>query len=418
MNYDKVRNEIREHLSATPNKFDRRCPDLECGDMELESTEYLLRSECNRDLGRILFTKAFRRLEHKAQIYSHEMGDHFRTRLTHTLEVSSIAKSLGKNLGLNLELIEAIALGHDIGHTPFGHEGERALDKIMRGKDDLGELIKYPIDHGGFKHNFQSVRVLDVLEKKHENIEGMNLTWQVLDGVLKHTSIKKKDKEWKLERFITEHKSSFSKFLIKLTKEYKYPATLEGQVVRIADEVAQRQHDLDDGLRDTNLNLKVEDVMRDIILTIKEILDETKEEDKKELKFKLLDKLKENLRENLKIIIKNKHNTEIVKYCKNKFTRDIINYFIKDISYNSFKTLNKILEKEGISKIKYESYTKCSHYIKYIESEKPKLLINFSDIGDKFNKKLEHIIEKIVRSNDVRRFDAKANYIIRQIYKA
>jgi dGTPase len=418
MNYDKCRNDIKKQLSSTPNTLDRRHSDLECGDMKLESEDYLLRSECTRDVGRLLFTKAFRRLEHKAQVYSHEMGDHFRTRLTHTLEVSSIAKSLGKNLGLNLELIEAIALGHDIGHTPFGHEGERALDDIMRGSKDLGGLINYPINHGGFKHNFQSVRVLDILEKKHKNIDGLNLTWQVLDGILKHTKIKKKDKEWKLERFITEHKSEFSKFLIKLAKEYKYPATLEGQVVCIADEVAQRQHDLDDGLRDTTLNLKVEDVMRDIIRTIKEILNETKEEDIKELKFKLLDKLKENLRENLKILIKNKHDIEIVKYCKNKFTRDIIDYFIKDITYNSFKTLEMILKEDGISKIKYESYTKCSYYVKYIDGDNPKLLIDFSDVGNRFNGRLEGIVEEIVRSNDVRRFDAKANYIIRQLFKA
>ena len=418
MDYDKHRNEIKEHLASTPNTLDRRHPMLECGDMGLKSNDYLLRSEFTRDIGRILFTKAFRRLEHKAQIYSHEMGDHFRTRLTHTLEVSSIAKSLGKNLRLNLELIEAIALAHDIGHTPFGHEGERALDDIIRGNDDLGKLIKYPINHGGFKHNFQSVRVLDVLEKKHESIEGMNLTWQVLDGILKHTSIKKKGKEWKLERFITEHKSEFSKFLIKLTKEYKYPATLEGQVVRIADEVAQRQHDLDDGLRDTTLKLNVEDVMKNIINIIGDIQNEMKEENKKEHNFKLLMELKNSLKDNLGTLTKNKYNTEIAKYCKNKFTRDIIDYFVKDITYNSFKTLHEIFEKDEISKIKYESYTKCSHYIQYIDGKEPKLLIDFSDIGRKFNEKLEYIIKKIVRSNDVRRFDAKANYIIRQLFKA
>ena len=113
-----------------------------------------------------------------------------------------IARGIAKNLGVNEDLTEAIALGHDIGHTPFGHAGEEVLDKIMRGEDDLGGKLKYKINYGGFKHNFHSLKILDVIESKYENEEGLNLTWQVLEGILKHTKIKKNKKTWDLSRFV------------------------------------------------------------------------------------------------------------------------------------------------------------------------------------------------------------------------
>lgn len=151
--------------------------------------KYIDRNEFSRDRDRILYTNAFRRLQHKAQVYSNKKGDHYRTRLTHTLEVNQIAKSISKNLGLNIDLTESIALGHDIGHTPFGHAGEEVLDNIMKGKDDLGGKLEYTIDYGGFKHNMNSIKILEILEEKNGE-KGLNLTWQTLDGILKHTSIK------------------------------------------------------------------------------------------------------------------------------------------------------------------------------------------------------------------------------------
>src|SRR3712207_947184 len=174
------------------------------------------RTQFSRDRDRIKFSRAFRRLEHKAQIYSHEKGDHFRTRLTHTLAVSQISRSLAKNLGLDEELVDAITLGHDIGHTPFGHQGERTLDKIMSGEDDLSGKIKYSINYGGFKHNFHSLKVLDELEVKHRYHKGLNLTWQVMEGILKHTKIRRhKPSEctncggcWDIKRFIQEDRKS------------------------------------------------------------------------------------------------------------------------------------------------------------------------------------------------------------------
>ena len=159
-----------------------------------------MRTVYQRDRDRILHCKAFRRMMHKTQVFLRPEGDHYRTRLTHTLEVSQIARSISRSLRLNEDLTEAIALGHDIGHTPFGHAGERVLNRKM--------------EHG-FAHAQQSIRVLDVLEKDGE---GLNLTWEVLDGIANHSMS-------------------------------KMPSTLEGQVVRLSDKMAYIHHDIDDAIR-------------------------------------------------------------------------------------------------------------------------------------------------------------------------
>lgn len=165
----------------------------------LEEEPCAVRTAYQRDRDRIIHSKAFRRLKHKTQVFIAPEGDHYRTRLTHTLEVSQIARTAARALRLNEDLTEAIALGHDLGHTPFGHAGEEAL----------AELVP-----GGFKHNEQSLRVVDCLEGDR----GLNLTWEVRDGILKHTG----DDE---------------------------PLTLEGQLVRICDRIAYINHDIDDAIR-------------------------------------------------------------------------------------------------------------------------------------------------------------------------
>lgn len=161
-----------------------------------------VRTDYQRDKDRIIHSKAFRRLMHKTQVFLAPEGDHFRTRLTHTIEVSHIARTVARNLALNEDLTEAIALGHDLGHTPFGHNGERVLNRIHE---------------GGFHHNKQSLRVVDVLENS-TNRKGMNLTAEVRDGIVNHTGM-------------------------------ETPFTLEGQIVRISDRVAYINHDIDDALR-------------------------------------------------------------------------------------------------------------------------------------------------------------------------
>lgn len=166
----------------------------------------LLRTCFMRDRDRIIHSKSFRRLKHKTQVYISPGNDHYRTRLTHTLEVSQISRTVGKALGLNLDLIEAIALGHDVGHTPFSHTGEEVLNKLLP---------------SGFRHNENSVRVLTRIEQGKKG-SGLNLTQETLQGVLGHSGLEKKDDD---------------------------DNTLEGQVVRFSDKIAYIQHDIDDSIR-------------------------------------------------------------------------------------------------------------------------------------------------------------------------
>src|SRR5512141_3084708 len=156
-----------------------------------------IRPSYQRDRDRIIHCKAFRRLSHKTQVFLAPEGDHYRTRMTHTLEVSQISRSIARALALNEDLTEAIALGHDHGHTPFGHSGEYVLDALLRGQDPSLALPRPAEPAGGFKHNYQSVRVVDRLEKRYEH-PGLNLTHDVREGILKHT-LWKKDYPFPLE---------------------------------------------------------------------------------------------------------------------------------------------------------------------------------------------------------------------------
>jgi len=181
--------------------------------------EHDYRSVYQRDKDRIIYSTAFRRLEYKTQVFVNHEGDHYRTRLTHTLEVSQLARTIARTLKLNEDLAEAIALAHDLGHTPFGHSGESALHKLMQG-------------HGGFEHNRQGLRVVDILEKRYPDFNGLNLTWEIREGIIKHTTTYDKADQAEVAKFNPDE-----------------PATLEAQTVDMADEIAYNNHDLDDGLR-------------------------------------------------------------------------------------------------------------------------------------------------------------------------
>lgn len=173
------------------------------------------RTEYQRDRDRIIHSRAFRRLEYKTQVFLNGTGDHLRTRLTHTMEVAAIARGIARALRLNEDLTEAIALAHDLGHSPFGHRGETALSRLMRG-------------HGGFEHNSQSLRVVETLEQKYPDFPGLNLTWEVREGLVKH--------------FHPEaHPSKRKNFNAR-------NSSLEAQVANLADEITYYSHDLDDGL--------------------------------------------------------------------------------------------------------------------------------------------------------------------------
>jgi len=185
------------------------------------------RSEYQRDRDRIIHCGAFRRLEYKTQVFVNHEGDLYRTRLTHSIEVAQIARSIARALQVNEDLTEAIALSHDLGHTPFGHAGQDALNHCMR-------------DHGGFEHNLQSLRVVDELEQRYADFSGLNLTFETREGILKHCSLPNAGQLGDVGKRFLEGTN----------------ACLEAQLTNLADEIAYNSHDVDDGLRSGMISLE------------------------------------------------------------------------------------------------------------------------------------------------------------------
>ncbi|MCY6484239.1 deoxyguanosinetriphosphate triphosphohydrolase [Clostridium aestuarii] len=268
------------------------------------------------DRDRIIHSKSFRRLKHKTQVYIKTWGDHYRTRLTHTLEVAQIAKTIGRGIGLNIDLIEAIALGHDIGHVAFAHNGEEVLDKL---------------NPKGFKHNENSIRVLSKIEKQGV---GLNLTKEVLDGILHHSGFSRKEKK------------SF---------------TLEGQVVRYSDKIAYVNHDIDDSIR-ADL-LRKEEIPREFLQTlgqthgkrigtlVKDCIYTTLNNiEKDKIEVGLSYKIERSLVELRKYMFDNIYNGEILKKerYKAKFVLEqVYNYFLKN-PQNMPRFYLQIVEEEGL----------------------------------------------------------------------
>ncbi len=201
------------------------------------------RSPFARDRDRIIHSSAFRRLKHKTQVFVYHDGDHYRTRLTHSIEVAQIARSIARALGLDEDLAEALALAHDLGHTPFGHAGERELDALMQ-------------PHGGFDHNAQSLRIVTRLERRYAQFDGLNLTWETLEGLVKHNGplidreghalgpYRERGLPDAIIEYAEAHDLELSSF-----------ASAEAQVAAIADDIAYNAHDIDDGLRAGLFNL-------------------------------------------------------------------------------------------------------------------------------------------------------------------
>ncbi|MBD3678149.1 MAG: deoxyguanosinetriphosphate triphosphohydrolase [Rhodobacteraceae bacterium] len=189
---------------------------------EEEST---FRSCFQRDRDRIIHASAFRRLKHKTQVFIEHEGDYYRTRLTHSIEVAQVARTIAGTLGLNSELTEAVALAHDLGHPPFGHTGEDALERLMA-------------PHGGFDHNAQAIRIVTSLERHYAEFDGLNLTWETLEGIAKHNGPVTGDLPYSLAEYNARHDLELHTY-----------ASAEAQVAAIADDVAYNHHDLHDGLR-------------------------------------------------------------------------------------------------------------------------------------------------------------------------
>lgn len=352
------------------------------------------RSEFQRDRERIVNSKAFRRMVDKAQIFTSSKGDHYRTRMTHTLEVAQIARSIANSLKLNIDLTEAIALGHDLGHTPFGHQGERTLADIINGKTDV--LQKLPFEetnpYGGFKHNFQSLRMLSKLEEKYVDHPGLDVSYQVLEGVLKHTSHMAKDCEnCKEEKADCKGKCcAYVEFVddgIKeyLYTEYKFATTLEGQIVALADEIAQRSHDIDDAFSSG-------------LLTFGEFQDYLKLSKLKPL-AKIIENTYKNVEEQEKRILIDRQEMLAARVIS-----DIIGYLVNDVVDNS--------------KEKMEQYDTSSAF--YTQNHRfEEKLIDFSEEGAEVCSLLDKLISKqAINCLEVTRFDRNASQIVKYLFRA
>jgi dGTPase len=191
----------------------------------VDEHESTFRSPFQRDRDRIIHSSAFRRLKHKTQVFVEHEGDYFRTRLTHSLEVAQVARTISRALGLDEDLTEAVALAHDLGHTPFGHTGEDALSALMA-------------PYGGFDHNAQAIRIVSHLERHYAGFDGLNLTWETLEGIAKHNGPVADPVPWALAAYNTRHDLELSTH-----------ASAEAQVAAIADDIAYNHHDIHDGLR-------------------------------------------------------------------------------------------------------------------------------------------------------------------------
>ena len=356
------------------------------------------RTEFQRDWERIIHSKAFRRLEDKAQIYTASKGNHFRTRLTHTLEVTQIARGLARELKINEDLVEAIALAHDIGHTPFGHVGERALNDILK-KDTCCEENGEKIYHGGFKHNFQGVRVVNYLEEKYPNFEGLDLTYQVIEGILKHTKISKHKNKQDCDA-CTNKCYNIEEFMCKgdienLHMDYLFATTLEGQVVACADEIAQRAHDLDDGIASGIIDIRTfrkqiegNDILNPLSIFVEDNLIDVESETREYI---------------------SKDDIE-----RANIVSSVITYFMRELKKSSDKNMKEYLYR--FKKSLDDENTKISDLNEIIIKEK---VIDFDEPYNKMIDELKKITSnKVINSEEVNCFDGKSEYLVKKLYKA
>tara|TARA_B110001452_G_scaffold241641_1_gene223944 strand:- start:11 stop:1150 length:1140 start_codon:yes stop_codon:yes gene_type:complete len=270
-------------------------PFSSCGRFNREKRTSL-RSDFQRDRDRIIHSTAFRRLKHKTQVFVNTSGDHFRTRITHSLEVSQIARTLSKFFNLNEDLSETLSLAHDLGHTPFGHAGEEALNNCM---------IKY----GGFDHNIQTLRIVTVLENRYYNFNGLNLTLETLDGLIKHNGPINN-----LDKINTILGKNYFKNKIKFSNN----TSLEAQIASISDDIAYNSHDLEDGLK-SNL-FKLNDLAKIPVLN------------------KIIVKHKKKLNKySIDLIVR-----QIIRDIINEMVSDVIKTTKYNISSNNIKSLKDV----------------------------------------------------------------------------
>ncbi len=316
------------------------------------------RTPFQRDRDRIIHSASFRRLKHKTQVFVNTEGDHFRTRITHSIEVSQIARSIAKYLKLNDDLAETLSLAHDLGHTPFGHAGENSLKECM-------------INHGGFDHNLQTLRIVMFLENKYLKFKGLNLTFETLDGLLKHNGPILNVSRVNNIIGIKNLKNKFN---------FKQYSSLESQISNISDDIAYNNHDIQDGL---NANLfKLEEILE--INFFKEIFKRYKNVKKNKILIyqiirdsidlmvkDIISNSKKNLKKhkikNLRDIKKN--NSKIINFSENFQQIDSeIKKFLRRKMYNNKKVLSKNTKGQKI--IKYLFAYICKNPKKFIKNQK------------------------------------------------
>ena len=257
-----------------------------------------LRNDFQRDRDRIIHSTAFRRLKHKTQVFVNTSGDHFRTRITHSLEVSQIARTLSKYFNLNEDLSETLSLAHDLGHTPFGHAGEEALNDCMK-------------NYGGFDHNIQTLRIITILENRYYDFKGLNLSIETLDGLIKHNGPIKD---------LTKLNKILGNNFFKKKINFTLNSSLEAQIASISDDIAYNSHDLEDGLKSNLFNLNH--------LTNIPVLNKIILKHKKKLK-----------RYSIDLIIR-----QIIREIINEMVSDVINTTKKNIRLYKIKNLNDIYQ--------------------------------------------------------------------------
>ena len=359
--------------------------------------EHEIRSKFERDRDRIMYSKSFRRLEGKTQVFVSGYDDHVRNRLTHTLEVSQIARTIAKALNLNEYLAEAIALGHDLGHTPFGHIGERTLNYIMSNCDKIRE-IEVDDSNRGFKHNYQGVRVVRELENYDRKQTGLNLTKYTMWGILNHSKLEYPDcKEHNKKNCTLRYKNKGAccnnyKFSLSFYDEYKEllsnkDLTVEGLIVGLADEIAQRHHDIEDALESEILEFK------GLCEKIKEIynIDDSEYKDK----FEKVESIESKDYQRTKL------GSFMVDFLSTNAIKNIKKYFIK-------------IAKNIKSSSKFEDMKSDEKFIEELKEN-----INFDTevrLQDKAFQK--YIYSKILNSHKAQCMDGKGNFIIREVLKA
>ena len=357
-----------------------------------------------RDRDRILHSAAFRRLKHKTQVFLNEQGDYYRTRLTHTIEVSQISRSISFALNLNEDLTEAIALSHDLGHPPFGHAGEEILNEKM-------------LSYGGFDHNEQALRILCELEKRYPNFIGLNLCWETLDGIIKHNGIIDKPRQFL--------KILDSKFQFDLNSN----TSLEGQVAAIADDIAYLTHDFDDGLNSGILNINQIKNLPIIDMIIKEICNKfrniTDQFLAHEMVRRLISVLVQDTINNSKLNIKNYNiqSVENVKHCPKPIVC-FSNKTLSNVSVIRDFLLNKLWHHPKVDKSKSLGKKVISDLFDFFIKD-PNILINEEKLynnkktmAGKSPKSLERFVaDKIASLTDRNALEMhkkyfKSNYIL------